>query len=162
MQGRDLRSSRPPVRVRGRSRRRGATMVEAALLMMVFAVAVLGMCEVGLAVFRHHAAGEAARHGARLAIVHGELAQPEMTEWGPTEYVQAASTNDEICNALRMHLTGLDVNNTMVRMEWLDGSTAVGSRVRVTVSTPYQPMLTALLGSSAWQLSGTSTMHIAH
>lgn len=148
--------------VRRSAGRRGATMIEAALLLMIFTIAVLGMCEIGFAVFRYHTAGEAARQGARLAIVRGELAEPEMTVWGPTEYLQAASTDDEKCNAMRNHMTGLDIPGTFIHMEWLDGNTEVGGRVRVTVTTPYRPMLTAMLGSADWTLSGTSTMYIAH
>ena len=157
-----MRAAAAAYRQRATGVRRGVTMVESALMMLAFLIAVLGMIEVGMAVFRHHVVGQAARQGARLAMVRGELAPPELPAWGPATYTGAASSSDAIPTAIRPYLAGLDVASTNIRMEWLDGDTEVGSRVRVVISTPHRPFITYPLGGSGWTLNGSSTMHIAH
>ena len=68
--------------------RRGAAMVEAAIILPVFLTLCLGMIDLGMAVFQNNAVAEASRQGARIASVHGSLAPNDGsgTTWGPTSY----------------------------------------------------------------------------
>lgn len=141
---------------------RGATAVETAIVLAVFLVLVFGMLELGIAVFRYHVVSQGARQGARQAIVRGELAPPELSEWGPAEYgPQFGSADDEIAVAIRPYLTGLDLDRTTIQLSWPDGNTRIGSRVRVTVNTTHEPFVTFLF-TTGWTLTGDSTMRIAH
>ena len=160
---------------RPRQNRRGATLVETALTLGVLLSLVLGMLELGIAVFRQHVVTEAARQAARRAIIHGDLAKPNLGKWGPATWdgsahfmnQQGGDDDDEvspnsIAASIGPYMTGLDKNQTTIRMEWLDGSNELHSRVRCRVTTPHQPFVSFLFGTSSWNLTGTSTMQIAH
>ena len=52
------------------SNERGATLVEFALALSVFLVAMFGVIEFGRAIWVHNALADAARRGARYAVLH--------------------------------------------------------------------------------------------
>lgn len=145
----------------GRSRR-GATIVESAIVMVVFITLTLGAVDLEIGVYRFNTLSEAARQGARRAMVHGTLAPPAMTLWGPGAYVGTAGDGSEYANAVRPLLVGFPLNDVILRVEWIDGSTTVGKRVRFTLSTPYRPLLGFLIGYPNLNLAAASTMPIAH
>ena len=105
---------------------------------------------------------QAARQGVRRAIVHGRLAAPRQTSWGPAPYVGKASAADEIAAAVRPHLAVLDPGRVTIQVDWLDSGNDPQQRVRVSVSTTWTPLLLSLFGSGSWTLSAASTMPIAH
>ena len=144
--------------------RRGASMTEMAIVTLIFLALVIGLIDVGVGVFRYHLLSEVARHGARQVIVHGEYAPSDWKggTWGPTEIDATASdTGIPIIDALQPRLVGCDLAKTTIKVTWLEGDTKVGQRVRVTVSAPYQPFTTLVVGRTI-QLSASSTMLIAH
>ena len=59
---------------RQRDRARGQTLAEFAIVIPLFLVAVIGLFDLGRAVFAYSALGNAAREGARLAIVNQDEA----------------------------------------------------------------------------------------
>jgi Flp pilus assembly protein TadG len=144
------------------AKRRGAAAVETAIVLLVFVVLVLGMLELSIAVLRYNIVSQAARQAARQAIVRGELAPPKLSEWGPASFSRNANAADPTVEAIQPYLTGLDLNNTTIAIDWIDGSTKIQKRVRVTIVTSHQPFLTFIFGSSAWTLNGVSTMQITH
>ena len=154
-----------------RPRRRGGVLVDAALVMVPFLTLALGMVDLGIAVFRQQVVSRAAREGARKVIVNGKAA---LTTWGTTTINSyATAQNVPIVTWLvsgdgqfyKGALYGLDLSVTTIQVAWIDGSNdpeAASNRVRVTVSTTYQPMLTFIFGSPTYTLSATSTMSTAH
>ena len=52
-------------------RRRGSHMVEAAVVMPSLLILIIGMCIIGLGVYRYQQVASLAREGARYASVHG-------------------------------------------------------------------------------------------
>jgi len=56
--------------VRKRDRSRGQGLVEIALVLPVFLLALFGLIDVGRAIFAYNSVSEAARNGARVAIVN--------------------------------------------------------------------------------------------
>lgn len=145
-----------------RHRRRGATLVEAAIVLFVFVTLVMGTFDVGLAVWHHNTLSDAARQVTREAIVRGEFAAPRRTAWGPAAYNGTAADTQEIAQTVRPTLVGLDPSRVSVAVTWPDGSNKSGKRVQCTVSTTHQLIFTRLFTNSALTLSATSTMHIAH
>ena len=136
-------------------RRRGAVTTEAALVLPVFLALVVGMLDLGIGVFRFNTLSNASRHGARQAMVHGQLAPANWNagRWGGTE--ETPATIDEVSTssvpavvAVRPLLVNCPANQTRVRFEWLDGTDEAGSRVRCTVTSEYQPLLTVIFGGS--------------
>lgn len=149
---------------RGRKRRRGAAMLEAAIILPVFILLVFGMIDLGLGVFHYNLLSEAARHGVRQAIVHGEYAPASWNggKWGPTTIdVAANSSGVPLVDAIAPLLVHCDLSKTQIKAEWLDGNNAVESKVRVTVTSIYEPMFASIIGG-AIDLSASSTMPIAH
>jgi hypothetical protein len=145
--------------------RRGATIAEAALVSLVFLMLLLGMLDLGLGVMRFNTISQAARHTARQATVHGGLAPTSWQGgiWGPATIDSAATdTTVPAVNYARTMLIGCDINNSRVKVEWPDGGNAVQQNVKVTVTTPYKPLLTFFLPNSTITLTATTTMPIAH
>lgn len=139
------------------------TIVEAALVFLAFLTLVLGMLDLGLAVFRNHLVCEAARQGARQAIVHGSLAPPSMVAWGP-DPVGPVPGNDSspLAQAVQPFLADLDPSTVTVQAQWIDGGNDPGQRVRVTVNATCPLTLPSLVGVSSLSLHASSTMPIAH
>src|SRR5262245_50162925 len=147
------------------NRRRGATLVEAGIMLLVFVVLVLGMADLAVGVLRSNALSQAARQGAREAVVHGGQAPAGWNggPWGPdTIDVVAGAEGVPVADAVRPMLVNRDPDQTRIVVEWPDGGNAVGQRVRVTVTTPYRPLVTFLFGNPTFTLRAVSTMPIAH
>ena len=149
-----------------RHHRRGATVLEMSIILMMFLTLTTGMLDLGLGVFRYHLVSEAARQGARRAIVHGERATA-LGVWG-TETIDVPATANGIPivdgtgDGLQPLLVGCNLSASRIKVEWPSGSNAYEEPVRVTVTTPYQPVLLWIFPGDLITLTGTSTMTIAH
>ena len=159
-------------RQRRRPMRRGASMIETAITLMLFIVLVFGMLDLGLWVFRHHILAQTARQIARQAIVHGSLAE-ELGSWGPTTLSGTAAINTggdpadpdtQIRAIANRALVGFNPNQVTYEVQWPDGGNDPQEehRVRVSLTTPYSPIMTFIFGNPSFDLSATSVMHIAH
>ncbi|NQV28384.1 MAG: pilus assembly protein [Rhodopirellula sp.] len=137
----------------------GAVMVETAIVLSVFLLLILGTLDLGIATYRYNTLSQAARQGARQAIVHGKLAPPAMTAWGPATYTGTAGDGSVYAQAVSPMLVGFTLSNVTIKVEWPDGGNTLQQRVRYTVTTPYQP---AFFFGSTSTLSAVSTMPIAH
>jgi Flp pilus assembly protein TadG len=152
------RSDRRPIR-------RGAAMLEAAIVLPVFLILVLGTIDTGLAVFRHNTLSQAARTGVRHAMVHGENATAGWNggPWGPTTIDQdMTATGVPVVAAVQPTLFDMPADQTRIRVEWPDGHNRIRDSVRVTVTSTYTPMITWIWGGGAISLHATSTMPIAN
>jgi Flp pilus assembly protein TadG len=137
-------------------------MVEMSIVLSTFLLLTLGGLDLGLATFRNNTLSQAARCGARQAAVHGSLAAPAMTAWGPTTYNGNAGDGSQYAAAVSPMLAGFTLSKVTIKVEWIDGGNAIQQRVRYTVSTTYQPIITSFFSSSTYTLSAASTMPIAH
>ena len=146
-------------------------MLETAIVLTVFLTLVFGMIELSISNLHEHIVNQGARQAARIAIVHGTLAPPKLAEWSPSTITTSGSPNftysipgtdtGVVGTAIQPYLTGLNLDDTTVTLQWLDGDAKAGSRVRVRVETAHQPFLTFPF-STGWTLAGESTMQIAH
>lgn len=159
-----FRISRRHDQLRSAQKRVGATAAEFSIISMVFLTAVLGMLELSVAVFQYHVVSHAARQGARLAMVRGELAT-RLGKWDPqalgNTHSALLSANDPISNAIRPYVSGITPEHTTVTISWPDATNDLESQVQVQIVTIHQPFITFLF-SSNWTLTGRSTMPIAH
>jgi hypothetical protein len=148
----------------------------------VFVTLVFGMIDLGITLFHKHVVTEAARQGARNAIVHGYFAPSgtTMNAWGPTPayfpplkenslYAGSTSTtvpagdpSDELANTIVRYLAGVDPSTVTITIQWPDGNNDVGNRVTVSVTTTYEPPVPFVFGDSPISISGSSTMIIMH
>ena len=149
-----------------RKNRRGAAVLEMAIILGIFLVTTMGMLDLGVGVYRYHLIAQAARFGARRAIVHGEMAS-QLGSWGPATIDVAATASEEPIvdgaeDGIQPMLIGCDLSQSRIRVEWLDGSNGFEDRVRVTVTSPYTPLFLFILSNTTINLTASSTMRIAH
>lgn len=153
------------MRAAQKQRRLGAVAAEAAIVLPAFFTIVFGMLDLSIALLRNEMLSEIARTGARTAMTHGQYAKSGWNggAWGPTSISAYANTSGTpIVDALKPLLIGFDLSATQVKVDWPDGGNSVQQRVRVTVTSTYKPILSFVLGSKTINLSGSSTMPIAH
>jgi Flp pilus assembly protein TadG len=136
-------------------------MAETALVLILFLVLAFGMIDLGVMVSRAQSLSQAARCAARAAIVRGEFAD-RLGALGPTAISGVASDSNAIADAARPHLAIMNPGDVALSATWIDGNNEIDSRVRVTLSADFTPMMTFIFGSPTWTLSGTSEMTIAH
>lgn len=143
-------------------KRRGAAMVEAAIVLPVCAMLLIGMFDCCLLVIRYTAMGAAARQVAREAMVHGSRATPSQGSWGPLPLTTTASDNHQASKTAKGLLMAQDPSQVSINLTWPDGANAPGNRVRASVSCTHWPLLAIPGWYGATALTGTSTMTIAH
>jgi hypothetical protein len=143
-------------------RARGAALLESAFVLGVLLLLLLGIVDRGLATLYFNTVSDAACRLAREAIVHGEMAPPERSDWGPDLYVGTADDESEIAAAVRPLVAPMDPKNVEVRVEWLDGGNRVDQRVQVTITHRHRSSVPFLFGADECVLSAVSTMKIVH
>lgn len=149
-----------------RKHRRGAAVVEMSIILMTFLVLTMGMLDMGIGVFRYHIVAQAARFGARRAIVHGDRAT-QLGSWGTATIDVAANANgipivDGVDDGIAPMLVGCDLSQTRIRVEWLEGGNSFEQPVRVTLTSPYTPIFSFIFPIATIDLTASSTMGIAH
>lgn len=153
--------------------RRGATIVEMAVVLLTFLTLVLGMLDLGLGVARYNSLAHAARQGARQAIVHGSMAN-RLGVWGPAtvgpfslsatppSIVLPSTDAADIAAFIQPTLVHFNPVEVTVTVAWPEGDNEFGKAVTVTLSAPYRPMMTFIFGNPTITLTAESTMSIAH
>lgn len=112
--------------------RRGSTLVEFAMVAMMLFTMVFACFEFDRMLLTYTSVANAARAGARYAIVHGSTGGVVS---GPADDPAAVVTA-----VRRMAVLGmLDLDQLDVRVRYPDGANNPGSRVTVTVAYPYDP-----------------------
>ncbi|HEX2043418.1 MAG TPA: TadE family protein [Acidimicrobiales bacterium] len=135
---------------------RGATLVEAALVMPLLFLLVFGLIDLGLWVFDSTQATAAARDGARVAILDYRAAD-----------VPGSADRASVQTAASRHI---DVSGPAVAVRCLRGDASLAcdqalpgeDRIEVTVSWERETLTFVgdLFGASARQVSATSAMGI--
>jgi len=147
---------------RQRMIRSGASAVEAAIILTAFLMLVLGVLDLGIGVLRYHMACDAARIGARQAIVRGSMAD-KLGSWDSG----SAASNITSSVASFLQAAGVSSKNYTVSVTYSQDNkgndlNAPGNPVTVTVTIAYQPVMTFIFGAPTINLTGSSQMYIAH
>jgi len=121
-----------------RRHHRGQNAVEMALVLPVVIFVIIGVVEFSRAMFVRSVVYNAAREGARYAILH------------PTD-------ETGIANAAKRYAHGLKKNQMSVSVSYPDDTTEKDDRVRVTVTYSLQ---TVIPGIPSINLKGVATMRI--
>jgi hypothetical protein len=144
------------------SRRRGAAMLEGAIVMTVFLTLIFGMLDLSLAVARYNMLSQAARQVTREAIVRGSLAPPTRTAWGPGTFTGTAASQHEIAGIVRNSLPGINPDDLTIRATWPDGGNSEMMRVRVELVLNHRLLMTWIFTDQRIQLTANSTMLIVY
>lgn len=143
----------PDTRKRGGRPRRGAATVELAIVLPVVLVFLLGCLDFAQVLYAYGTVSEAARCGARYAIVHGSSSSSPV---GP-------SANDAtVAGVVKNNACALDTTRLTVTSSWPDGTNDPTSRVTVTATYQCQLSVAKLVNLGTITVTGTTTMLIAH
>jgi Flp pilus assembly protein TadG len=118
-------------RLNRRGLRRGAALVEAAIVLPILYMFILGMVLVGLGVFRYQQVAELAREGARYASVHG-------AQYAADTGNAAATASDIYNNAIKPQAVGLDTSSITYSVAWNTSNSP--TRANPSSSPPGAPM----------------------
>ena len=106
--------------IRSRSKRRGATAVETAIVSSAVFAIVIGLIVGGIGVFRYEQVSCLAHEGARWASVRGGDYQQDKTLNSPT-------TQQIVDQAILPLASGMDPNAISVTVEWINNGSGTAS-----------------------------------
>jgi Flp pilus assembly protein TadG len=129
-----------------RNPRGGASLVEFALVFLVFLMFVVGVIEFGRGVWTFNTIAHAARQGARFAMIRGTT--------NPT-------TADQVRDVVRNAAVGLKRAQVEVATAWPTGVQR-GNPVQVRVSYPLEFVSGLVLPVKTIQVSASSEMILAN
>jgi len=171
---------RRDLKKRRMARSRGATLFEAAMMMMVFLTLVFGICGFGHALYVYHALNNAAKEGARWAAVNGYLCNNDSS----CTFANGAQASDIQTFVQNSFPASIDPSKATVTASFtapsgappvctsdiLNGSGTViqakeanypGCTVKVKIEYTYT-FLFPLISNNTLNMSTTSEMVIAH
>ena len=131
-------------------RRRGATLVECAIVLPVTFFLILALLIGGMGVFRYQEVASLSREGARWAAVRGATYQLYTGN-------SAATAADVYDNAIRPNAVALDLSHLDHSVSWSPDNRQGGL---VTVTLTYHWLPEAFLGGI--DLTSTSTMQVSY
>jgi len=143
-------------------KRRGAVIAEGAIVLSVMIVVLFTMFDLGLAVLMQNSLSEATRRLARAASVRGSKAPAALGTWGTVTINSHAGDGSAASAALIPALVAMEREKVNFKLQWLDADNGYGNRVQVTVTYQFKPMVPLFLGSSAINLTSSSTIRISH
>ena len=108
-------------RINRNDRRRGAALVEMALVLPILLLLTFAVIEYGWLTFRASQVNQAARHGARIAV-------------------RPAATAEEVEDAVAAIMDGAGLTDYTLTITPEDPDTEVGDPVTVVVSVDYGPI----------------------
>jgi Flp pilus assembly protein TadG len=131
----------------------GSALVEFSLIAFMFIVVLIGVVELGRMLLVYNTLANAARAGARYAIVHGGERTGSGSDGpsGPGSVSEVQTVVEDYASAGLINTSDLTVNVT-----YPDNSNAAGSRVSVTVTYPFTPMVRYFNSMLSTTLGSTS------
>jgi hypothetical protein len=138
---------------------RAQALVETALVLPLLLLLIVGLFDVGRAVWLSNTLATAVREGTRYGVVHGALSGSP-TGPGAASYTPP-DTDTTITAQVRNYASGVP-NNLTVLSTWPDGNANRGSRIVVTATFPFIPILSQVFlgGGLSITLQSSSTLVI--
>jgi Flp pilus assembly protein TadG len=132
---------------------RGSTLIEFSLVVFMFIIVLFGVVEMGRMVLVYTTMANAARAGARYAIVHGgdQTASGVNGPSGPGNTTQVQTVVRNFASAGLLDPTRLTITVT-----YPNGVNSAGSPVSVTVTYPYDPFVSYFNSVLAVTMGSTS------
>ena len=138
---------------------RGQALVEFALVLPVLILVLTGVFDLARVVSISSTLDSAVREGTRYAIVHGEMSTSPA---GPGTATYTAPDRDSTVEAVVRNAAVATPSDLAVRVTWPDGNNRRNSRVIVTATASYTPILSAAIlgGGLRVPLSASSRLPI--
>lgn len=128
--------------IRRKNGRRGASMIEFALVFMIFLALAVATFEFGRAVWVYSTVTHAAKSAARYAMSHGAGNMAAPTTAGQT---LAQATDEAIKQVAKDNAPGLQSDSMTIDVNWTPDNSE-GSKVAVSVSYAFRFVAAPLLG----------------
>jgi len=132
--------------------RRGVQAVEAAIVLPVVMMLILGTCSTAMGVYYYQLVATLAREGARWASVHG-------TQYAADTGNPAATPADIYNNSILPMAVGLNLNNLNYAVAWNTTKSPYNNSVSVTVTYQWTPDLYI---TGPLNLTSTSVMPMSY
>jgi Flp pilus assembly protein TadG len=138
---------------------RAQALVETALVLPLLLLLIVGLFDVGRAIWLSNTLATAVREGSRYGVVHGALSG---SPTGPGSASYTPPNIDTLITAQVRKYAGGVPNSLTVLSTWPDGTANRGSRIVVSASFPFTPILAQVfLGSGlSLTLRSSSTLVI--
>jgi Flp pilus assembly protein TadG len=133
--------------------RRGTSVTELAFVLPIFLVFLLGTIDFAQVMYAYGTVSEAARAGARYAMVHGSMASSAV---GPT------ANDATVATVVKNNALALNTSKLTITSSWGEGSNDATCPVTVTASYQCPLSVGQLVGLSSITVTGTTTMLITH
>mgnify|MGYP001151070634 CR=1 FL=1 len=148
------------IKRRRSTNRRGAVLVETAIVLPVTILLLLGTMVAGLGVFRYNQIAYLTRLGARWASVHGPNYQTDQKKSAPT-------AADVMAGAVTPYLSGINAGDLTPTLTWNTGATPATVTFRLSYRWLPEISYASFLPkgattTSAVTLSSTSTQLITY
>ena len=129
--------------IRGRASSLGQSLVEFSIVSIMLCILVLAVVEMGRMVLVYATVANAARAGARYAVVHGSS---RSTGTGLSNASGPTANPDQVVTVVKNFASAglLTTSRLVVTVSYPGASNAPGQLVNVTVVYPYDPLTTYL------------------
>ena len=134
---------------------RGSSLIEFCLISVMLVIVLLGVVEMGRMVLVYTTIANAAREGARYAIVHG--ADQFVSPSGPGDPCTCPDVQTVVKNFASAGL--LNTDSLTITVSYPDGHNTAGSPVSVKVTYPYDPLVN-YFGSMLNQTLGSTSQGV--
>jgi hypothetical protein len=130
----------------GRSRGRGQALAEFALVAPIFFILLFGIIEGGRFMLYYETLNNAAREGARYAIVHGYNSSCPSGPMPPGESPPACydRPGDKVIQRVKDTAFGVLGSAVTVTPVWVDGDNGRDQDIRVTAAYTYRSLIPLL------------------
>jgi len=127
----------------------GQAIVETALVLPILVLLLIGIFDLGRAVWLSNTLATAVREGSRYGVVHGALSG------SPTGPGSATYTAPDTDTAITAQVTryAIGVQNMTAHATWPDGDANRGSRIVVSASFPFTPIVSQMFLGDALRVT---------
>jgi Flp pilus assembly protein TadG len=139
---------------RDRTDRRGAAMLEAAVVYPVTMLLLIGTVVLGIAVFRYEQVQSLAREGARYASVHGPTYASEQNA--------SYATDATVLSYIETLAVGMQSSDLSCTVTWAPNPPTASPPSTVTVQLSYTWVPEAYFKKQAVSLTASSTMPVTY
>jgi Flp pilus assembly protein TadG len=142
------------IRKQSLSDRRGAAMLEAAVVYPVTMLLLIGTVVLGIAVFRYAQVQSLAREGARYASVHGPTYASEQNA--------SYATNATVLSYIETLAVGMQSSDLSCTVTWAPNPPTASTPSIVTVQLSYSWVPEAYFKKQAVSLTASSSMPVTY
>ena len=131
-------------------------MIEFSLTVVVFILLLVGLMEIGRAVWTYTTLAHATRRGVRFAMIHG-ASNPVLDQ------NDANITDAQIADMVKANTIGLDTSKILVSAPVWTPDRSRGSVIELTVTYPFELVTGGFIWSQqSLQLASTTRMVVAN